>query len=95
MDTICVIHEQEDYITTWLVEADPETDPLEAIYEELFKGDEDWDDYLKDEIEWFYIDPAAAETLKAVKWPDIDWDVDHTIQHDARAAIYRAFKKEE
>lgn len=88
---ICVIHDQGDYITTWLVRTEPDTDPLEAIYEELFKGDEDWDD-LKDEIEWFPLDPIAAMILKDIDCPVHHTDSQHFEQHRARATIYRAFK---
>ena len=89
---ICVIHDQGDFITTWLVETEPDTDPLEAIYEDLFKGDEDWDD-LKGEIEWFYLDPIAAMTLKDIDCPTHHTDSQHAEVHTVMATVYRAFKE--
>jgi len=89
---ICVIHDQGDYITTWLVEAEPDADPLEAIYEELFKDDEDWDD-LKGEIEWFYLDPIAAMILKEIEWPETHRDDQTFEHHTVKAALYRSFKE--
>ena len=89
---ICVIHDQGDWISTWLVETEPDADPLEAIHKELFKGDEDWDVYIKDDIEWFYLDPIAAMTLKDIEWPETFRD-DQTFEHNTvMAALYRAFK---
>jgi len=88
---ICVIHDQGDYISTWLVEAEPDADPLEAIHKELFIGDEDWDAYLKDDIEWFHLDPIAAMTLKDIEWPETFRD-DQTFEHETvKATLYRAF----
>jgi len=89
---ICVIHDQGDWISTWLVETEPDADPLEAIHKELFEGDEDWDAYLKDQIEWFHLDPIAAMTLKDIEWPAMFRD-DQTFEHETvRATIYRAFR---
>lgn len=88
---ICVIHDQEDWIHTWLVEAEPDADPLEAIHEELFKEDEEWP-ALKDSIEWFYLDPMAAADLKEIEWPEaFRNDQTFTIE-TVKATIYRAFK---
>lgn len=88
---IAVIHDQEDWISAWLVEAEPDADPLEAIEAELFPGDEDWPD-LKDSIEWFYLEPLAAMTLKDMVWPETESD-DQTFEHNTvKAAIFREFR---
>jgi len=87
---IAVIHDQEDWISTWLVEAEPDADPLKAIEEELFPDDEDWP-ALKDSIEWFYLEPLTAMTLKDMVWPETCSDA-QTFEHNTvKAAIYRAF----
>lgn len=88
---ICVIHDQGDWISTWTVDAEPDADPLEAIYKELFEGDEDWDS-LKEDIEWFYLDRTVAETLRDIEWPETYRD-DQTFEHNTvKATVYRAFK---
>lgn len=88
---VCVIHDQEDWISTWLVEVPLDVDPLEAIHNELFEDDEDWPD-LKESIEWFYLNQLAVQTLKDMKWPETYRD-DQTFEYETvKAAVYRAFK---
>lgn len=88
---VCVINDQEDWISTWLVEVPLDVDPLEAIYNEIFLDDEDWPT-LKESIEWFYLNPFAAETLKDMEWPETWSDGQTFDQETDKAAVYRAFK---